>query len=265
MADTDRGLGNVVQKAMEELEDAKKEETKQENTEEKVEENQTQETQEETQEEQYEEVTEIDPNALNETIDTLKGELERTKKDNQLLADRLQLILNNQQQQQPQQSEDNSSQELPPDFDTMSQRELVEFMIKEVNKNIQNQITPVKEQLTMTEQERKIQTAKQDIAQTAKKYPDFNNYIPQMEQIAKQTQGTLNAEQVYLLAKQQAVNTGVNYRNNQSNFVRRKKRKVAPSTEKPTATSQTSRQESFSRQEAFEEAWNRVMAGRNEE
>ena len=211
---------------------------------------------------------EVDVQELNTTIETLRNELQTSKRDGQVLADRVQLLVNQggKTQEEEPEATSNSNIEIPPDFDTMGQSEMVKWIVDTVSAQVNNQITPIKEELKTTKQEQKHNAVMSDLEQTAQKYSDFNTYVPQMQEIAKRIGPNtgLSAEEIYFIAKNKAVDS-VQPKTTPSYLKPKKKqvvKKQAPANEKPSSSTETTRQESFSRGEAFEEAWSRVMEGR---
>lgn len=227
--------------------------------------------------EQEQETTEyeVDVNELNTTIEALQNKLQQTEQNNQLLNEKLQLLISNrgQQPQQPQvqeeSTEENSNFELPPDFDTMGQRELVQFVINEVKKDMSSQIEPIKSELNKTKKEQKYTKLEQQVINASKKYSDFDTFIPKMKELAQQggVYSSLNPEELYFIAKGTGQPAQGKQTTKPSYLKPRTKTKPKPTkaaTEKPTSSTQTTRQEGkMSRTEAFDEAWKRIMEARD--
>lgn len=138
-------------------------------------------------------------------------EVARLQAQNQQLQQRLnhltQMINQEQEQQpqpQPQPQQQPQGYNLPPDFDQMGDRELVEWIINTVTDQVQEDIEPVKKQTQQLAQQQTVSRYQQQIQQAADKYNDFWQYSNKAAQIAKNVGGNITAEQAYLLAKSQA-------------------------------------------------------------
>ncbi len=173
------------------------------------------------------------------------------------------------QQAPPQESQEEKKGEpeeeftLPPNFDDMNKGELVEWIVREVNrenKQLQRRIDELEEGVASTRKESQLSEAQRQLKETAQKYPDFFRYQNDMIQLAQRSPG-LHPEELYILAKsrrrQQLPQSGSG--GNRTTQRPKQKEEQSTSTEKPGAESGgTTERTSYTRQEAIQEAMSRI-------
>lgn len=113
------------------------------------------------------------------------------------------------------------------DLESMNNKDLINHILKKVSSSMDSVLT--KRISPLSEQLKNISTyiggveekgAKQQVEEARKKYPDFNDFIPEIKELNRQNAG-LNVEELYLIAKRRKVGDS----------------KVNPTSEKPTSTS----------------------------
>lgn len=169
------------------------------------------------------------------------SELDKLRKQNQMLQQRVQYLTQmvnqvepqrQQQQTQPQRQQATEEEremkfQLPPDFKEMSDREVLEWTVETVLGEVDRRLKPLQENTQRTQQEIEQNKYRQQIQEAAQKYPDFWQYSNDIMEIAQRVGGNITAEQAYVLAKSQR--TGLSQEQ-----VRRNEKEEEPEQEEVT-------------------------------
>jgi hypothetical protein len=124
------------------------------------------------------------------------------------------------------------TQQQEVDLDSMSNKDLVEYILSSVRGMLNQTIVPLK-------QEAQVTAAMQQVKEAAAKYPDFWDYRDEMIRLAR-AHPTLTAEEAYHLAKSRA---------------NRAPRKPSKPAEAPTGGAQMKRKPPEGFEAKFLEAW----------
>lgn len=202
---------------------------------------------------------------------------------------------NSQQQQQQQAQQKKEPFQEKPDFEDMDNEEVLNYIVNEVSKMVENKVEPVKQEVQNYKQETKQERMKRQIKETANKYNDFWDYAADIDEIA-QDNPNIGPEEAYFIAKgrkegitaQQAkrqsqeqktdnggeTQEGQQGQSEQTNVNPRKEaakmksrsRQQPPVTEKPSTNSgsQQRGEGSYSRKEAIQEAMKQLDLGGSE-
>ncbi len=154
---------------------------------------------------------------LSETVD--RGEYEGLQTQNQQLQQRLDVVMQNmmspeyiqfleakrgqgQVQNQPvaNQKIETGESEKEIDFDTASQKEIVDYMVKKVSSMVESRIAPVEKTIESKTYEDTVKTYRQQISEFSQKNPDFWNYQKEMVDVANRNP-KLSIDEIYYLAK----------------------------------------------------------------
>jgi len=109
----------------------------------------------------------------------------------------LEMLLQGQQQFAPPQQPPQPPKVEVPDFDAMTPKEQAQWLLKTVEDMVQKTIAQHVEPIR---QETAVERAAREVQACMQKYPDYLDYREEMIKIAER-HPTLNAEEVYLLAK----------------------------------------------------------------
>lgn len=149
------------------------------------------------------------------------------------------------------------------DFDTASQKDLVEYIEGKISQIVDSRVGEVDSKLQKQEHETKVTQYKDQIGKLSKQYPDFWGYQNEMMQVAKQYPN-LGPEEVYHLAKGKSPKSKTTGKEQHSSIssssgAEQKKgssqtRKKAPSVERPSSSAPMKAKENLNIDEALEEA-----------
>lgn len=189
------------------------------------------------------------------------AEVDALRRQNEILMQRMReydKLLNQQRnQEKPEEQSVESSKEEEefevPDFSQMDQKDLYQFIMKQLNKRVDSKVGSLEQQVQRTEQDTKVAQVQREIERTAQKYNDFWQYSPQITQIAEQYKG-ISPEDAYLLAKSKSTASTP-----KPSIPKKKVPKKTANVEKPSTASSSARQDHFDTyDDALEEAFKRL-------
>lgn len=127
------------------------------------------------------------------------------QQQNQVLSTRLQQMqqmLEQNMQTQPE-TKPEPKRELP-NFEDMTNEQIVNWMVGEVNKQVDSEVGKVRQEVSDFRKESEEDRIKRELDTLVKEYPDFVQYSSQAARIAERVGGNISAKEAYLLAKQEA-------------------------------------------------------------